>query len=78
MKKARFYGFKGVFIKFDSIDVNNLKITGEGVDDQELAHFGGLDLHVKATKMMIINTNGFDLGKTADDYLVTNALSRLI
>ncbi|MCM2534241.1 hypothetical protein NDK43_20160 [Neobacillus pocheonensis] len=74
VKKARYYRFIGVFLKFVSLDfiqtrdysqedLNNLKITGEGVDDQELAHFGGLDLHVKVTKMMISNTNGLDFAK---------------
>ena len=89
VKKARFYGFKDVFIKFDSLDfsqtldysqedLNNLNITGEGLDDQELAHFGGHDLHVKVTKIMISNTNGLDFAKKAGDYLVTNTLCQLI
>ncbi|GAA2718404.1 hypothetical protein GCM10009865_54370 [Aeromicrobium ponti] len=74
VKKARYFGFISVFIKFDSLDFSqtcnysqedlyNLKITGEGVDDLELAHFGRHDLHVKVTKMMISNTNGLYFAK---------------
>ena len=75
VKEPLFYGFIGVFIKFDSLtlarqvisqkDLTNLKINGEVVDDQDLAHFDGLDLDVKVTKMIISNTNGPDFAKKA-------------
>lgn len=32
---------------------NDITIRCEGVDDKELAHFGGLDLHVKAKKCLL-------------------------
>ncbi|TCJ00958.1 hypothetical protein [Cytobacillus praedii] len=36
---------------------NELIIKCEGTDDQELAKFGGLDLHIKATREMISNVS---------------------
>lgn len=37
---------------------NPISITCEGVDDQKIAHFGGLDLTVKAARIMIGATYG--------------------
>lgn len=56
---------------------NDLKITGEGTDDHELAHFGGLDLHVKAAKTMINNTNGMEFAEKAGDYIISEKVIAL-
>ncbi|MCS1391196.1 hypothetical protein NXZ77_06410 [Lysinibacillus boronitolerans] len=48
---------------------NDIMIRCEGVDDQELAHFGGLDLHVKATKALIGDSqNGMSFPEKEGDY----------
>lgn len=48
---------------------NDITIRCEGVDDKELAHFGGLDLHVKATKMLIGDSqNGMSFPEKEGDY----------
>jgi len=48
---------------------NDIMIRCEGVDDQELAHFGGLDLHVKVTKMLIGDSqNGMSFPEKEGDY----------
>jgi hypothetical protein len=49
---------------------NDLSIIIKGVDDNELAHFGGLDLHVKAVKNLIGSTNGTDFAKDNGDYAI--------
>lgn len=54
-----------------------LKITIEGFDDKELAHFGGLDLHVKATKHMIGDTNGMSFPEKEGDYLIAQKVAAL-
>ncbi|OIJ09404.1 hypothetical protein BKP35_16230 [Anaerobacillus arseniciselenatis] len=56
---------------------NNLKITVEGVDDQELAHFGGLDLHVKAAKAMIGNTDGMTFPEKHGDIFIAEKVAAL-
>lgn len=56
---------------------DGLKISCEGIDDQELAHFGGLDLHVKATKTMISNTNGMSFAEKAGDYIINEKVISL-
>ncbi|WP_416150248.1 hypothetical protein ACM26V_04475 [Salipaludibacillus sp. HK11] len=56
---------------------NDLKITVDGFDDRELAHFGGLDLHVKATKNMISNTNGMSFPEKDGDFLITDKVAVL-
>ncbi len=35
-----------------------------------LVHFGELDLHVKAVKTLISNTNGMDFSQDSGDYLI--------
>lgn len=35
---------------------NDICITCEGIDDQKLAHFGGLDLTLKAARVLIAST----------------------
>ncbi|WP_288586014.1 MULTISPECIES: hypothetical protein [Lysinibacillus] len=48
---------------------NDIMIRCEGVDDQELAHFGGLDLHVKATKVLISDSqNRMSFPEKEGDY----------
>ncbi|MEC1722836.1 hypothetical protein [Schinkia azotoformans] len=48
---------------------NDITIRCEGVDDKELAHFGGLDIHVKATKMLIGDSqNGMSFPEKEGDY----------
>lgn len=50
---------------------NDIMIKCEGVDDQELAHFGGLDLHVKATKMLIGDSqNGMSFSEKEGGYIL--------
>lgn len=49
---------------------HDLTIKYAGVDQQELAHFGGLDLHVTATKVMISDINGWSFPEKEGDYLV--------
>ncbi|WP_251554000.1 hypothetical protein [Neobacillus muris] len=59
---------------FEAHDVdrrgNDLFISVKGVDDRELAHFGGLDLHVKAVKNLISNTNGTDFSRDNGDFAI--------
>ena len=60
---------------FEAHDVdrrgNDLFISVKGVDDRELAHFGGgLDLHVKAVKNLISNTNGTDFARDNGDFAI--------
>ncbi|WCF11521.1 hypothetical protein NDS46_31685 (plasmid) [Paenibacillus thiaminolyticus] len=43
-------------IEDTDIKGNAIKISCEGVDDKKLAHFGGLDLHVKAARTLISAT----------------------
>lgn len=38
-------------------DGNQIRIECEGIDDKELAHFGGLDLFVKAARKLIASTD---------------------
>jgi len=35
---------------------NDISITCEGIDDEKLAHFGGLDLYLKAARVLIAST----------------------
>ncbi|RIW27628.1 hypothetical protein D3H55_22835 [Bacillus salacetis] len=49
---------------------NDIKIKCEGIDDKELAHFGGLDLHVKAVKTLISNANGTSFPEKEGDYSI--------
>lgn len=50
---------------------NDIMIRCEGVDDQELAHFGGLDLHVKATKALISDSqNRMSFPEKEGDYVI--------
>jgi hypothetical protein len=56
---------------------NKITITCEGVDDQQLAHFGGLDLHVKAVKTLIRNTNGTDFARKAGDFFIEDKVIAL-
>jgi hypothetical protein len=56
---------------------NPFKIKCEGVDDNELAHFGGLDLHVKAVKILIENTNGMSFAESAGDYSIKDKVTAL-
>lgn len=62
------------YSKFEISDIdrkgNDLSITIKGVDDNELAHFGGLDLHVKAVKNLIGNTNGTDFARDNGDFAI--------
>ncbi|PFP29424.1 hypothetical protein COJ96_11005 [Bacillus sp. AFS073361] len=64
----------GGYSQFEITDVdrkgNDLSITIKGVDDNELAHFGGLDLHVKAVKNLIGNTNGTDFARDNGDFSI--------
>ncbi|PLS14923.1 hypothetical protein CVD28_25745 [Bacillus sp. M6-12] len=56
---------------------NPLTISVEGVDEQELAHFGGLDLHVNATKAMISDTNGMSFPEKEGDFLIKDKVAAL-
>jgi hypothetical protein len=56
---------------------NPIKITCVGVDDNELAHFGGLDLHVKAVKILIQNTHGMSFAEQAGDFNITDKVIAL-
>ncbi|WP_342545425.1 hypothetical protein [Lysinibacillus sp. FSL K6-4013] len=57
---------------------NDIMIKCEGVDDQELAHFGGLDLHVKATKTLISDSqNGMSFPEKEGDYNIGNKVVAL-
>lgn len=47
---------------------NDIQIKCEGVDDKDLAHFGGLDLHVKAVKTLIANANGLSFPEKEGDF----------
>lgn len=48
---------------------NDIMIKCEGIDDKELAHFGGLDLHVKAIKTLIGGSqNGMSFPEKEGDY----------
>jgi hypothetical protein len=49
---------------------NEISISVKGVDDQELAPFGGLDLHIKAVRTLIANTNGTDFAKDNGDFAI--------
>lgn len=49
---------------------NDITISVKGVDDHELAHHGGLDLHIKAVKTLIANTNGTDFAKENGDFAI--------
>ncbi|MBT2727815.1 hypothetical protein J7E63_12790 [Bacillus sp. ISL-75] len=63
----------------NTVDRNghDLIISVEGVDDHQLAHFGGLDLHVKATKEMISDINGTSFPEKEGDYLITEKVIAL-
>lgn len=64
----------------NGVDKNGhaLKITCEGIDDKELAHSGGLDLIVKATKHMISSTNNpMDFPEKEGDYLISDKVIAL-
>lgn len=63
MEKSRF--------ELHSVDRkgNDIMIKCEGIDEHELAHFGGLDLHVKATKTLISDSqNGMSFPEKEGDY----------
>jgi hypothetical protein len=57
---------------------NKIRIECEGVDDKELAHFGGLDLTVKAIKTMIGNIHGTDFARDNGDYAIEDKVIALI
>jgi hypothetical protein len=69
---------KSFFEKF-TVDRNgnDLKIRCEGVDDKVLSHFGGLDLHVKATKEMISDSSSFSFPEKAGDYMINHKVIAL-
>lgn len=56
---------------------NDLEITVKGVDDRELAHFGGLDLHLKATKAMIADANTLSFPEKDGDYAIREKVAAL-
>jgi hypothetical protein len=56
---------------------NDMKFTVEGVDDKDLANFGGLDLHVKAVKALIHNTDGMNFAEQEGDYLINDKVIAL-
>jgi hypothetical protein len=56
---------------------NEIKIKCTGVDDKELAHFGGLDLHVKTVKTLIENTNGMSFAEQEGDYAIQDKVTAL-
>lgn len=56
---------------------NDLFIRCEGVDDKHLASFGGLDLHVKATKEMISDINSTSFAEKEGDYEILNKVIAL-
>jgi hypothetical protein len=62
------------FFEINTVDRkgNDLYIRCEGVDDKHLASFGGLDLHVKATKEMISDINSTSFVEKDGDYEITN------
>ncbi|SDN62438.1 hypothetical protein [Bacillus sp. OK048] len=49
---------------------NDILISVNGVDDNELAHFGGLDLHIKSVKTLISNTHGIDFARDNGDFAI--------
>ncbi|OLN21324.1 hypothetical protein BTO30_15550 [Domibacillus antri] len=56
---------------------HELKISVEGTDDKELAHFGGLDLHVKATKAMIADISPLHFPEKEGDHLIREKVAAL-
>jgi hypothetical protein len=62
------------YSKFELRDIdrkgNEISITVKGVDDHELAHFGGLELHIKAVKTLIANTEGTDFARDNGDFAI--------
>jgi uncharacterized protein (UPF0303 family) len=56
---------------------HNLTISYEGVDQQELAHYGGSDLHVTATKEMISNLNVLTFPEKDGDHLIAEKVAAL-
>jgi hypothetical protein len=55
----------------------SLTISVHGTDDQELAHFGGLDLHVKATKYMISDNATLSFPEKDGDSLIHEKVAAL-
>lgn len=56
---------------------NDLTIRYTGVNQRELAHFGGLDLHVTATKEMISEVNGLTFPEKEGDHLIREKVAAL-
>ncbi|NRD76600.1 hypothetical protein HPT25_03730 [Bacillus sp. BRMEA1] len=57
---------------------NDIMIKCEGVDDRELSPFGGLDLHVKATKTLISDSQyGMSFPEKEGDYNIVNKVVAL-
>lgn len=56
---------------------NDLTISYSGVDQRELAHFGGLDLHVTATKEMISDSSGLSFPEKEGDFLIREKVAAL-
>ncbi|WP_391558954.1 hypothetical protein [Robertmurraya sp.] len=56
-----------------------IKITCEGIDDQQLAHFGGLDLAVKAARTLIAATNNpMSFPEKEGDYYISDKVVALL
>ncbi|MCP1161307.1 hypothetical protein [Bacillus infantis] len=56
---------------------DDLTIQFSGIDRQHLAHFGGLDLHVTATKALISDIDGLSFPEKEGDYLIREKVAAL-
>lgn len=57
----------------------DIKITCEGIDDQSLAHFGGLDLVLKAARQLISAThNSMSFPEKEGDYDISDKVVALL
>lgn len=57
----------------------DIKITCEGIDDQSLAHFGGLDLVLKAARQLISAThNPMSFPEKEGDYDISDKVVALL